>query len=239
MSAHRNMTYLEQLEERLSLAEEYLLTTSQSFTALNTRLTTAEKNEHKADTRLEYWDAILYWCRNEPQIIKGAVLRARKCQEEVRNAEIDLADFQCKYEEALQEVRTVNLLIADFMAQNPGMKRPSQMTLQELLDMWREDMAAAFADYSRMESFPTPPALGPCSSTIACGAETRMLKPCRCQIRHAFTTTNIQNLKMERLRWHPDRFAKAPEEVREYCQKAANEIFIVVDRMYREQLDDE
>jgi hypothetical protein len=42
------------------------------------------------------------------------------------------------------------------------------------------------------------------------------------------------NAKRERLRWHPDKFAACRASLQEDFKKIASEIFVVLDKMYRE-----
>ena len=91
-------------------------------------------------------------------------------------------------------------------------------------------MEAAFADYSHMHTFPEPP-IESCTK-VSCQTEKgRFLKACRCNIGSAFS--RVDDLKNERLRWHPDRFSRCPEQSRTLFRKAADEVFVIIDAIWQ------
>ncbi|CAK1363403.1 uncharacterized protein RHO25_006402 [Cercospora beticola] len=101
---------------------------------------------------------------------------------------------------------------------------------------WRQHVALAFANYSAMQTFPAPPA-APCGKPEChLTRELRTLEACKCNvqacIRRAGLVSKAQ-LKSERLKWHPDRFAACPEGVREQFAKMGREVFVVVDGMFQ------
>lgn len=92
---------------------------------------------------------------------------------------------------------------------------------------WRQAVKVAFADYANIKMFPEPPAIGHCEEA-SCRHGERKLKACACKVKRAFRKAKV-NCKLERVRWHPDRFSR--------CQNAemvkqAEEVFKVVSRLY-------
>lgn len=83
-------------------------------------------------------------------------------------------------------------------------------------------------------SFPTPPAWPCACPECQVTAADRALQACRCNTRAIFQSFGQPELKAERTRWHPDKFAASSAEVREVFQKMAGEIFVIVDEMYRD-----
>ena len=107
-----------------------------------------------------------------------------------------------------------------------------QLCAKKAVDKFFEKADAAFVDYTSLRSFPKPPA-SPCGKKACEMKEGRALEACECNIRTTFK--GRANLKVERLRWHPDKFGQCPEDVREKFRKMASEIFVVLDGMYKEQ----
>lgn len=102
------------------------------------------------------------------------------------------------------------------------------------IEAWRKLVDIALSDYTALHVFPAPPAR-PCMKN-ECPSKTqqgRTLTVCDCVFKEAFSGLSKQELKMERVRWHPDKFARCPEQHRELFQKMAQEIFVVVDNMYQ------
>lgn len=131
----------------------------------------------------------------------------------------------------------VNREVADFLHNHFGPhETPAPLPARKLLGMrdewkeWRIDVARAFADYSAMTSFPAPPASA--CGQIECQSRPRLLKACPCNIRAAFG--RAEGLRAERARWHPDKFARCPQENREAFQRMAGEVFVVLDAMVKE-----
>lgn len=134
----------------------------------------------------------------------------------------------------------VNREVQDFLtrhfspAANPA-PLPIPRRLPAPLDPWKQwrlACTAAFADYSSMAVFPAPP-VAPCTR-LECRTQPRLLEACQCNIRAAFARMEVQ--RMERSRWHPDKFARCPEGKREGFQRMAGEVFVVVDAMIREDV---
>ncbi|KAM3419669.1 hypothetical protein BST61_g3003 [Cercospora zeina] len=101
---------------------------------------------------------------------------------------------------------------------------------------WRQHVSLAFTSYAAMQAFPDPPA-APCGRT-ACHATrwSRALEACQCNIRACVQAAGLvtkTQLKIERLKWHPDRFAGCAEEKRTAFAKMGKEVFVAVDGMYQ------
>ncbi|KAK4547655.1 hypothetical protein LTR36_000612 [Oleoguttula mirabilis] len=110
-------------------------------------------------------------------------------------------------------------------------------TANEQLAAWRDHATVALQDYANLHVFPSPPTL-PCVKREAkdCPSRSdagRLLQACDCIIRKAFCGVSKQALKLERLRWHPDKFARCPEAHREVFKKMAGEVFVVLDDLYQ------
>lgn len=99
---------------------------------------------------------------------------------------------------------------------------------------WKQSADALFDDYAGMEVFPSPPVCKQCSKpTCAAAKSQRALGACACDIQRAFETLCLV-AKDERVKWHPDRFSKCREDLREGFQKRAKEIFQVLNKMHAE-----
>lgn len=84
-------------------------------------------------------------------------------------------------------------------------------------------------EYSVLVTFPTPPAFY--CGKLGCQRQRRHLKACNCNIKAAFAGLTPASLKRLRLYYHPDRFARCPEEVRVGFQKKAQEIFVALSEL--------
>jgi hypothetical protein len=85
-------------------------------------------------------------------------------------------------------------------------------------------------DYENLTVFPDPPS-EPCGKQACINdRKDRALAACVCNIRTTFSDRGI-NIKAERLRWHPDRFARCPASVRSTSQKKAQEVFVALSTM--------
>ncbi|KAK4547653.1 hypothetical protein LTR36_000610 [Oleoguttula mirabilis] len=104
------------------------------------------------------------------------------------------------------------------------------ITAKEKQD-WFEACTAAFADKSEMRTFPEPP-VQPCRDA-GCAAEkhARALKACKCNIREMFKSRTT--LKLDRIKFHPDRFSSCADNVRTLMQQKAKEVFVVVNAMFQ------
>lgn len=110
---------------------------------------------------------------------------------------------------------------------------PTQRTVitQADIDAFHASAEAAFADYSAMQTFPSPPR-APCGkSSCEATQKTRALKACPCNVRTLFAGFSKPQLKKARIAWHPDKFAQTPETGREGFQKKATEVFVVISEM--------
>ena len=110
-------------------------------------------------------------------------------------------------------------------------KRKGQTPKAAILE-WRSLVEEQLADHAEMTSFPSPPSIGGCYSD-GCVAKShdRISVSYDCQIEVAFDNADV-NLKLERLRWHPDKFSACKEEMRDEWVKGAGEVFRVVNGMY-------
>ena len=99
--------------------------------------------------------------------------------------------------------------------------------------VWRRAVDVAFADYASIRVFPQPP-MHLCNKEDCPSrhAKARALNVCDCAVREAFKGMSRSALGMERVRWHPDKFARVSIELRDEFQKMAGEIFVVVNDMY-------
>ncbi|EME43801.1 hypothetical protein DOTSEDRAFT_23926 [Dothistroma septosporum NZE10] len=109
----------------------------------------------------------------------------------------------------------------------PAPPPQSSWPVQPTVVAWREQCAAAFADYASLEAFPIPPANSFCTNQ-ACQQDGHVLPLCKCQVRHTLSQVSNLNLKQERLSWHPDRFAVCAENMKVEFQSMATEIFVIV-----------
>ena len=113
------------------------------------------------------------------------------------------------------------------------MERITLAAAQQAED-WHSTCATAFEDKTKLRYFPEPPrASKPCGKPgCKASAKERALKACPCDIRKLFEEDK-STLKSARVTFHPDKFSRVPEDVREKVKKAANEVFVVVDGMYK------
>ncbi|KAK5125808.1 hypothetical protein LTR85_012084 [Meristemomyces frigidus] len=124
---------------------------------------------------------------------------------------------------------------------------------------WRKQVDEAFADYSQMEIFPSPPPL-PAGQRHALSCrdhttsferhtltsnvreESRPMEACKCAVRQAFLGPPEENrsrvgvstidLRTECLRWIPQNFEQCPEHLRADFVKKAKYVFGIVDALY-------
>lgn len=113
--------------------------------------------------------------------------------------------------------------------------QPTRTPSQQTVDSWYKYVNHCFLDYSKLQQFPIPPALScgkpDCNATIS----NRPFAACECNIRISFGMIPDLNLKRERLRWHPDKFNACTTNLQENFKKMASEVFIVLDKMYKEK----
>ncbi|KAK4547654.1 hypothetical protein LTR36_000611 [Oleoguttula mirabilis] len=103
------------------------------------------------------------------------------------------------------------------------------ITVKEIQE-WHQACVTAFLDKPNLRAFPQPPA-EPCTNESCASENGCALKACKCNLRKIFS--GPRSLKQDRLKFHPDRFASCPEDVRDEIQQKAKEVFVVVDAMFR------
>lgn len=116
----------------------------------------------------------------------------------------------------------------------PVISKPTHKISVKDIQDWHQACVAAFLDKTNMRTFPKPPS-EPCSN-MACALEKkdRALKACTCNLRKIFgSRSSTRDLKQDRVRFHPDKFASTPEVARDAILKRAKEVFVVVDAMYQ------
>lgn len=116
----------------------------------------------------------------------------------------------------------------------PDAPQPTRLPSQQTIDSWWKYVNHCFEDYSKITQFPIPPALSCGRPDCDATSSSRPIAACECNIRASFGMVPSLNIKRERLRWHPDKFTACPANLREGFQKMASEIFIVLDKMHKE-----
>lgn len=91
---------------------------------------------------------------------------------------------------------------------------------------------AAFANKATMTTFPAPPAKACHSAGCKASASSRGLSACSCNLRDLFRGLSVGELKADRIMFHPDKFGQCDERVRAKIQKAASEVFVVVEALF-------
>ncbi|KAK5680257.1 hypothetical protein LTS10_007184 [Elasticomyces elasticus] len=123
--------------------------------------------------------------------------------------------------------------------QQPQHSTPSKQPTQDYsktdritkdsIEAFHQAIKDALRDRSAIRCFPQPP-YEPCSKPgCVLTAKTRALKACDCNIKTVFASR--PNLKADRVQYHPDRWSFVPDDVREEIQRAASEIFTVINGM--------
>lgn len=133
----------------------------------------------------------------------------------------------------------------------PPPSRPTTTTTTLTIPEWLRSLDVIFSDYTTIVTFPEPPPFPPPLPTFHatlpppptatttkrchCSSKTpsRALNVCDCAIRAAFASLDLQALKRERTRWHPDKWSCCPRDRREGFERKAAEMFVVLDGMYR------
>ncbi|KAF2765074.1 hypothetical protein EJ03DRAFT_220013 [Teratosphaeria nubilosa] len=125
--------------------------------------------------------------------------------------------------------------IRNQQAKKEGQKH---ITVQEVKS-FRQQATEVFKSYAALTTFPDPPS-EPCTQA-ACQIAARALKACQCNVRKCFMGLGVRELKVERGKWHPDRFVKCQggRAVVEELQRKAREAFVVVEAMYQEAVERE
>ncbi|GAB1729972.1 hypothetical protein NU195Hw_g4449t1 [Hortaea werneckii] len=93
--------------------------------------------------------------------------------------------------------------------------------------------------YRTLQAFPAPPPI-PCSTSPCCKNPatdpSRILQTCDVYLRKTFETLPRDELRKQRVKWHPDRFSACPrEEYREAFRKMAGEVFVVVNGVFEKK----
>lgn len=157
-------------------------------------------------------------------------LRKAKSAEKLRQAKLVEEQRQAK----LAEERQQRERLAKEVLRQRQAKCTTTKTTAERIAAWKAEVDAAFSDYATMQTFPAPPVImGPKPSFPVSADYGGPLRSCDSVIREAFQMGDKRSLKLERLRWHPDRFSCCPEQHREAFKKMAQKIFVVIDDMYQ------
>ena len=98
---------------------------------------------------------------------------------------------------------------------------------------WYEETNAACKNPASMREFPQPPSWD--CGNVSCRAErpSRALHACKCNLTALFR--ECPSLKAERVKFHPDKFSRCPADVKQEIQKAAAEVFVIVDQLLQQQ----
>ncbi|KAI6913471.1 hypothetical protein KC318_g3794 [Hortaea werneckii] len=111
-------------------------------------------------------------------------------------------------------------------------------TAQATLE-WRTRFLATWPApfYRTLQAFPAPPPI-PCSTPQCCTrtGTQRILKICDKSLRETFKTLSKEELRIQRVKWHPDRFSACPEPHREAYKGMAGEVFVVVNEVYEKKM---
>ena len=114
----------------------------------------------------------------------------------------------------------------------PSCTRPSQSRI----DNWFDEVEIALANPITVRSFPQPPTHWTCSRRKHDGLDCPIvaLGLCACCMALMFEG---RDLKADRTKFHPDKFSRCPENVRERIQRDASDVFKFVDGLYREEVE--
>ncbi|KAI7360826.1 hypothetical protein KC354_g8561 [Hortaea werneckii] len=126
-----------------------------------------------------------------------------------------------------------------------GNLTPTQATLEwraRFLHPWPTDF------YRSLRAFPAPPPI-PCPTFPCCPrtnnstTTTKILNVCDVFLRETFEALSRDELRDQRIKWHPDRFSACPEGegggYREAFQKMAGEVFVVVNGIFERKKREE
>lgn len=113
--------------------------------------------------------------------------------------------------------------------------RPGTLPPSSHIDYWFCEVELALKDPTTVTTFPEPPHFLCAPAAEKCPRAALGL--CVCCIEDLFRSSSerMEELKTLRLKFHPDKFARCPEDVREQVQAEAAEVFKIVDRLWREQ----
>lgn len=159
-----------------------------------------------------------------------------------REAEEDLRRRQREWERLREQSRSHWESLEDWQRRQNGWSRQQYEAPESRsralpkswdYDQWRADCNALLARPETMRRFPDPP-FWPC--TDGC-QDDGVLKACRHTIKQLLETSgaNLRRLlKLERLRWHPDKFSKCPQPSRELIQAKATKMFQIIETLIQE-----
>ena len=112
--------------------------------------------------------------------------------------------------------------------------RPGILPSKSRIDYWFHEVDTALANPSNLTAFPKPPYF--LCEVRGDKCPRAALGLCECCIHDLFASDGrMDDLKSLRLKFHPDKFSRCAEEVRERVQGEAAEMFKVVDAMWRRE----
>ena len=180
--------------------------------------------------------------------IRVATAEYAEACEDARDALSIRLVLERAYSQAREDEMSARLMYDQYQAERSHPGVDAQTIAEENEDdstpvkKWRRGVDAAFTSYPTMTVFPSPPVhTFPHHHSLTCRTRqryslARSLEACDCAIRRAFQSLDVCSISDERLRWHPDRFAMCPAEVRFEFQRKAQEVFDVLDMMYQQAL---
>ncbi|KAM0723666.1 hypothetical protein Q7P37_000654 [Cladosporium fusiforme] len=110
--------------------------------------------------------------------------------------------------------------------------RPTPRLNRTTASEWLKEAQEMFTDYVNITEFPEVPIKNCAQLACANTTTSRALKACPCNIREALQRLSKEQLKKLRVGFHPDKFGRCAEELREDFKKKAEEVFVVVNEMY-------
>ncbi|KAK5107205.1 hypothetical protein LTR62_001651 [Meristemomyces frigidus] len=156
---------------------------------------------------------------------KNADLALKQLKQAAVNAGDVLAAREKEYRQAFTEEKEARRDLDQYLLSQGSLRHYEPVCSNDgerksPIQGWRDNVNAAFAVYSTMTTFPSPPPLAEGKGhTIGCPSrpqyrhelnDTRPIEACECAVRAAFRVAGV-NLRTERLRWEPESF---PEEFR-------------------------
>lgn len=117
--------------------------------------------------------------------------------------------------------------------------RPGTLPPQSQIDAFFHAVDLALADPSTVTRFPQPPPFLCAAHADACPKVALGL--CACCIESLFTSSSarMEELKTLRLKFHPDKFSRCDEQVRQKVQAEASEVFKIADALWRSVVERE
>ncbi|KAK4570350.1 hypothetical protein LTR86_002430 [Recurvomyces mirabilis] len=155
---------------------------------------------------------------------------------EAREREAKAREAKARKESTRREQQRRAKVKATLEAAQQKSSTPTKLPPKRIAVITKQNIAAFFTafeavpiDRSTLKAFPEPPS-EPCKQlTCKASAADRKLEACSCNIKKVFF--GVKNIKAMRNRFHPDKSARCPEEVRELMQKKAEEISVVLSVM--------